>query len=179
MANRRRSRKQVYVSRAIQGRLLVRLGAYFIAYHLFLWHILFVTQELPFGGSASFTERYAAFFEQHAILLVFMAAVLPILLWDVLKFSHRIAGPFVRFEQALRQMASGETIEPISLRKGDLVLEFLDVFNEFVAAHNCQLSSAPRSRNASGQPTSGKLPDASATPSCDDQSEMDRSYARS
>lgn len=180
MGIRPRARKRVYVSRAIQGRLLIRLGAYFIVYHVLLWHILFVTHELPFGGSGSFADRYAAFFARHAILLVFMAAVLPILLWDMLKFSHRVAGPFVRFEQALKQMTRGEIIKPISLRKGDLVLEFLDVFNEFIAARNGELSSAARSRTASEQPTSGECPqDDSLTPSYEAHPETDRSYAHS
>ena len=180
MAHGRRSRKQVYVSRAIQGRLLIRLGAYFVVYHFVLWHILFVTQELPFAGPASFMERYAAFFAEHALLLVFMAAVLPILLWDMLKFSHRIAGPFVRFEQALKQMARREVIEPISLRKGDLVHEFLDVFNEFIAARNRELTSAARSRSPTEQPASDDLPpDFSTTHSYEANAEPDQSYVHS
>ena len=66
--------------------------------------------------------------------------MLPILARDLLKFSHRMAGPLVRFRNAIEEMTEGKVIQPVSLRPRDLLDEFLVAFNKMVATWNQRVS---------------------------------------
>ncbi len=48
-------------------------------------------------------------------------------------FSHRFAGPLWKIEQALKQVAKGDISLRLSLRRGDLLHDFCDVFNDALA----------------------------------------------
>ncbi len=145
MAKRKRSRKQFYVSRAIQGRLMTRMVVYWLLYHVFQWHALFLSEGLiGINGPKPVTTLYVEFFWNNLPLFAVGTAILPIIMWDMLKMSHRVAGPFVRFERALRAMARGEKVDKIKLRKTDFVDEFLAVFNAYVAIHNQEVGHRPK-----------------------------------
>src|SRR6516162_9736690 len=109
-------RKKVFVSRAIQGRILARIVKYWLVCSLSLWHALFLIElaryTIPGLGTRaprfSPLEAYAQFASQHATLLIASALVFPVILWDMLKLTHQIAGPLVRFEHTLRKMTAGE-----------------------------------------------------------------------
>jgi len=74
-----------------------------------------------------------------------MAVFCPVLIWDMLKFSHRIAGPIYRFRRALEDHVSGGPLKAVSLRDGDLMGDFQGTFNEFVAyVHSQNTDSARR-----------------------------------
>lgn len=153
MSHHAKARKKLYVSGAIQGRILLRITAYWILYHFVLWHTLFLASGLTQDGSyTSLSDAYARFFWKNLVLLMCAAAVFPIIFRDMLKITHRVAGPFVRFERALNTMARGEHVEPITLRKHDMVHEFLDVFNKFIEYHNRKLAqeSEPDSTQSQG-----------------------------
>lgn len=143
-----RNRKSYYVNRRVQGGVLSRFCMYWIVYHFVLWHAMILFQfvsrreqlfeQFTQGGVAtatpmqSFADLYGTFAAEHYSLLVCAALVLPFLLWDVLKMTHRIAGPLVRFQHALRDLAAGRRIRRIELRDGDLLTGFQDVFNEYL-----------------------------------------------
>jgi hypothetical protein len=55
--------------------------------------------------------------------------VLPLLVADVLRVSHRFAGPMYRLRNALRDLADGKTIEPVKFREGDYWTNMADEFN--------------------------------------------------
>ena len=141
MNRKNEKRKKFFVSKAIQGRMLLRLSGYFILYTLFIWHVFFITEgvmrELP---KQSVLDQYFGFYREHGFLLACSLSIFPILFRDMIKFSNRISGPFVRFERALKSMTRGERIDPVTLRDGDLVDEFLEVFNEFIIARNRELN---------------------------------------
>jgi methyl-accepting chemotaxis protein len=175
MSDKSGLRKKVYVSRMIQGRLLQRLAMYWGLYHLVLWHTMFLYRCLQYRGEllaggqpVPFAELYGGFVAQHYSVVVCALAVFPIVFWDMLRQTHRVAGPLVRFQNALRQLAAGEPVERIRLRKGDLVLELQDAFNEFL--ESAQSPSAP-SRKAERE----TAPAATAAPSVDDPPSSRRS----
>ena len=82
-------------------------------------------------------------------LLILAAALSPIVLWDMLKLTHQIAGPLVRFRNALQKMAIGEPVAKIKLRDGDLLVEFQDAFNEFLDSDHLLVGRPPRSSGES------------------------------
>jgi hypothetical protein len=94
----------------------------------------------------TFWEYYVAFFQVNYSILLCAAVMAPVLLWDTLKLTHRIAGPIVRFKKALKQLSQGEQIPPIKLRDGDLMNELRDAFNEFLASRE-QAGQKPNSQS--------------------------------
>jgi hypothetical protein len=140
-------RKQVYVGWSIQGRLLLRLAIFWVLYHFVLWHAMFLATGLVAAiDHGSLLEAYRDFAAQNALTLLCMIAAAPVFLWDILKFSHHVAGPLVRFQTTLRQMARGERVDRISLRPNDMTMELLDAFNEFIEVRNQELDAQRRER---------------------------------
>jgi hypothetical protein len=139
-------RNKLLVDSAFQGRLILRLVMYWIVYHVAMWHTLFLFNLFstaisydPAAPPKSVWELYSEFAGQHVGVLVCCAAMLPILARDLLKFSHRMAGPLVRFREAIEEMAAGKPIRPVTLRPRDLLDEFLVAFNKMVATWNQQV----------------------------------------
>jgi hypothetical protein len=136
MSNLKSLRKNYFVSFPIQGSILARCAGYWFFYNLFLWHVMFAYAvigyqgELAFGGTPrTFWDLYADFTRQHYTMLVCSVAVLPVLLWDAMHMSHRIAGPLVRLKNDLNRLGRGEHVEPIRLRKEDLLQDVIGSFN--------------------------------------------------
>ncbi|MBI3866140.1 MAG: hypothetical protein HY290_30035 [Planctomycetia bacterium] len=135
-------RTKIFVNRRIQGRILARMAKYWVVYNLVLWHALFLMdfqrQGIPGmtdqGPRMGLLDYYVEFAASHSLLLVLSAALLPIVLWDMLKLSHQIAGPLVRFGNSLRKMTAGEPVSQIQLRPGDLLGDFQEAFNEYLAS---------------------------------------------
>ncbi|MBI3865172.1 MAG: hypothetical protein HY290_25130 [Planctomycetia bacterium] len=137
-------RKKLFVSRTIQGRLLARMAKYWAFLILAGWHGLFlvdfvrhgIPNMLGRGPSMSPLQFYFEFSSRNATLLVAAAVILPVILWDMLKLTHQIAGPLVRFQNTLKKMSNGEPVRHVELRQGDLLGELQDSFNEFLASGN-------------------------------------------
>jgi len=99
------------------------------------------------GGGMPFWEYYGKFFEVNKSILICAVAICPILLWDTLRVTHRIAGPIVRFKDVLKRLTEGEKVTKIELRDNDLMEDLRDAFNEFLAsrANTESIRSASRS----------------------------------
>jgi hypothetical protein len=138
--SREHQRSKYYVSRRIQGRLVGRLAFYWVMYHLVLWHMIFTARYIGYRASLitgeteyqSIGELYMTFAMDYAALAICALALTPIFLFDMFRQSHRIAGPLVRFQNSLKQLAAGQTVVPFRLRKNDLLTEFEVEFNEFL-----------------------------------------------
>lgn len=147
MGGKKKARKKLYVSRRIQGGMLAKLALYWGVYHFVLWHAMFMYRYMQYradvlGGAAhvSFAELYSTFAAQHYSMVLCAVGVFPIVLWDMVKITHRIAGPLVRFQNTLREMAKGVRPRPIKLRRGDLLVELQDAFNEYVTSLEAKAS---------------------------------------
>ena len=141
MSRPKQKRKQVYVSREIQGRVVSKLAIYWATYHLALWHVMFLFHYFLYRGQVlanpqmvpvPFPVQYFQFLTQHYSMLVCAAAVFPLIFWDMMKVTHRIAGPLVRFTNTLEQLKRGEKVSRIQLRKGDHLTDFQDAFNSYL-----------------------------------------------
>jgi hypothetical protein len=140
-------RKKVYVSPTIQGRLLAQLCFYWLLYNFLLWHGTFLIETLPATGvPGPLSERYSSFCSQHVIWLLCMLAAVPIILWDMVKLTHRVAGPLVRLERILREMARGQRVSQVTLRPNDMLDTFVEALNQLIDLHNQRLDA----RNESG-----------------------------
>ena len=156
---KRSRRRKVYVNPMIQGRLLVRMAVYWGLYHVVLWHAMFLYRFLQYRDAVlegapvvPFWDLYTSFVSHNYPVIVCALAVFPVVLWDMLSQTHRVAGPLVRFQNAMRQLLAGVRVDRIQLRKDDLLMDFQDTFNEFLEWHN---SRQPASRTGAA----AKVPD--------------------
>jgi hypothetical protein len=143
MSRPQHQRKQVYVSRAIQGRIVSKLAIYWTTYHLALWHGMFLFHYFlyrsqlmadPQMATIPFGTQYSQFLSQNYSMLICAVAVAPLIFWDMMKVTHRVAGPLVRFAHTLSDLKQGKKVRPVTLREGDLLTEFRDDFNEYLEA---------------------------------------------
>jgi hypothetical protein len=79
-------------------------------------------------------------------LLVLMCAV--IVLLSAIKFSHRIAGPLVRYKRNLRWIADGKLPPPLRTRPGDYLKEEVACLNAAVAGIAARVETIRRAQAA-------------------------------
>ena len=80
-------------------------------------------------------------FEEQAIVMLYMherfwllaALCLCIVVLGAIRFSHRIAGPLVRYKRNLRLVAAGKLPPPLRTRRGDYLQEEVACLNDAVA----------------------------------------------
>ena len=124
-------RSRLFIDPPIQGMLLLRVAIY--------WAVCVLTQVLVIlfvSIGAAMSEAPNAFtvpalqLRWLLQLVVFASAlVLPVILFDVLRLSHRWVGPVFRLRTSLQALSRGESVAPISFRAGDFWQEMAGDFN--------------------------------------------------
>ncbi|MGE3316232.1 MAG: hypothetical protein AB7O26_14035 [Planctomycetaceae bacterium] len=139
MNEKRPQRRKYYVSPLIQGRLITRMAGYWCVYHLFLWHAMFLYRVLQYRDAVAagapevpWWNLYTSFVVDNSTMLICAVLVFPLILWDMIHLTHRVAGPLVRFQNTLRRMSEGEDVKEVKLREGDLLDELRDAFNDYL-----------------------------------------------
>ena len=134
-------RKRLFVNRDIQGRLLSRTALYWVLYHAVLWMAMFFCRYAEHRGDVMagaeprlFADIYGQFVRENSSLWVCAIAILPIVLWDLLKFSHRVVGPLVRFQRILENLTAGQSVDEVRLRRGDLLTDLETAFNQYLTS---------------------------------------------
>jgi hypothetical protein len=125
-------RRRVFIDRPIQTALLLRATTY--------WAVCLLVQVLTIVFFAVLTSSPDAFYARlgglwtHLQLsLVAAAVVLPLLLLDIVKLSHRWVGPVFRLRTSLQALSRGEPVTPIRFRDGDFWQELAGDFNVVAA----------------------------------------------
>jgi hypothetical protein len=139
--NPRFKRTKILVNRRVQGRVVLHVLYLWAAYHLVLWHVMlffrvvqYGAERLNGGAALTFSQLFAEFVHNHYSMIICGAIVLPYLIWDVLKLTHRFVGPFVQFQRTLARLARGEKVTEVRIRTDDFLGELQDAFNEFLRA---------------------------------------------
>lgn len=140
--------------------MMWRMAIYWVIYNVALIAVIggekllqLVPEMLSGNGSFSISQFVSEFVFESRALMVAMAIFCPLLIWDMLKFSHRIAGPIYRFRRAMEDHISGGPLKVVSLRDGDLMGDFQGTFNEFVAYVHSQNSDTACDNTANGPST--------------------------
>jgi hypothetical protein len=153
-------RKRTYVNARVQGRIVGRVAAYWVLYHIVLWHGLFVFRYAQVRMSSDemllsqpVNSIYWQFCINHVPLLMAALLIMPLFMLDFVRLTHRVVGPLVRAGDALQKLMRGERVPAVEFRKGDLLTEFENTFNDFLAYYEAQRSakSAARANEASGR----------------------------
>ena len=136
-------RSQVFIDRPIQGALLLRAVVY--------WAVCLLTQQLIvflFVLVTSSADNFHANGAQvwwHIQLSILAAlAILPMMLLDILKLSHRWVGPIFRLRAALHALTLGEPVPPIRFREGDFWQDLARDINVVTAELNRHRADQPK-----------------------------------
>lgn len=130
---RRNRRHRLFIEPKVQGPLMFRVAAYWMA---MLWAAAVLLIGAPFAIGVALSQRPPEFMEIASRVssqlwpAFFVAAMmLPIVMMDILRQSHRMVGPTLRIRRALQDLADGKTIDPIYFRKGDYWAESGEAIN--------------------------------------------------
>jgi len=132
-------RSRLWIDPPLQLRLLLRLVLYFLVYSVTLFHVAFlyeVMANLPDALARGMWALYGEFFSRQQPFLIACVAVLPILLYDMVKFSHRIAGPLYRCRKTMEAMTRGKAVAEFQPRQHDLLRDLIAAFNALIRKWN-------------------------------------------
>ena len=138
-------RYRFFIDREVQGPIIAIVSIY--------WGYCLLSVSLMLTIWTMFVDRPSSSFallestwNRGGPALIGSILLLPIVLFDCVRASHRIVGPALRLRNSMKKLAKGESVPPIRLRDGDHWVEFADEFNrlseqvtreraEFAAAH--------------------------------------------
>jgi signal transduction histidine kinase len=124
-------RKKIWIDR-FQSYLSLRLALYFAVYTIivWLWAIIDrITASLLVEAHFEYVGVYWSVLSVGTLLAVGL-----LFIYDMVCFSHRIAGPLYRFRKQLQAIKDGEELEMMVLRKDDFLQDLKDEFNEALKA---------------------------------------------
>ena len=126
-------RRQFMVDREVQHGLVRRMLSYLCAtwFAIFALPILvqIMTTKLPFEQLA------AELFSDVWFPMVMSFLIFPLLAWDSVRFSNRVAGPVYRISNSMRSLVNGDDVPLVKLRKGDFCTQLADDFNRVLELH--------------------------------------------
>jgi hypothetical protein len=139
-------RRRWFIDRPIQGALLARAIIYWAA-TLVIQIVLLIFLTMIISSPDDFYLNMARLWTYLRLLVIAAALVLPLVLRDLVRLSHRWVGPILRIRTALNALSRGESISPIRFREGDYWQELAGDFN-IVAAELTRLRAAAREDSA-------------------------------
>lgn len=126
-------RQRIWIDK-FQTRLFIRVGMYCLVFQAAAWLLVLGEQYLR-HLTDSYTDWTSWTFR---LMFLVIASVVGVLLpsvlciYDAVRLSHRVAGPLVRFRQAIREVAEGDEVELVRLRDTDFLQEMRDELNEML-----------------------------------------------
>jgi hypothetical protein len=129
---RRFPRKRFFVDRQVQGTLLVRAVMYW-ALSVLMVTVLLLCWRITTGPARILYTHFDELWFRYSPVLICGIVIMPIMLFDLVRLTHRFAGPMVRLRRGMRQLAAGERVAPIHFREGDFWLDFAAEFNAVAA----------------------------------------------
>ena len=156
-------RKRLWIHGAFQARLLARLVVYLLVLVALVWHACFVFEMLPglvdsnnlgtgIGG------LYLQCLGRQKPLLLALLVTLPAALYDLLRFSHRIAGPLYRCQRVMEEMAAGRAVPEFAPRGGDHMPEFFEAFNALIQQWNARAGAGGQAEDRAARGVMARRP---------------------
>lgn len=132
MSKKKPMRKRIFVDAPFQGAIAFRVVLYWlmclvaVTLMLLCWRIIT-------GPARLFYTHFDDMWFFYGPALVASLMLLPIVVIDSIRLTHRAAGPMVRLRRAMQELARGQQVSPIRFRDGDFWQDFARDFNAVVA----------------------------------------------
>lgn len=124
----RQDRQRFFVDRDVQGKLMIRVAMYWV-YCLIAVALMMSCFIVAFDRPANSGEFVSRLFYQTIPPLAASTLMLPILLFDAIRFSNLFAGPIFRLRRCMNHLADGKPVAELKFRNGDFWCEFAESFN--------------------------------------------------
>ncbi len=122
-------RLRKFVDGPLQGALLLRVLLY-ASCCLTVVTVMILTWRIAVSGPARvFYTHFDDLWFQYGPVVIALLLLLPLIMIDVVRFSHRFVGPMLRMRAEMRALAEGKPVEPIRFRKNDYWHEAAEHFN--------------------------------------------------
>lgn len=124
---RRRSKK--YVHARIQGGVALRILLYWLACGVVATAMIITWRVVVSGPARVFYTHFDDLWFRFHPVIVASLLLLPLVLFDMLRFTHRVVGPMIRLRSALEALGRGEKVQPLQFRSKDHWHELAEGFN--------------------------------------------------
>jgi hypothetical protein len=128
----RYKRRRFFVDRRVQGALVLRSLFYWV-FCLLTITVMMMAWRMVTMPVLETAGQVGSLWADYAPVAVASLLMLPIIVMDTVRLSNRFAGPMLRFRRKLRELAEGESIEPLKFRDADYWSEMADDFNKVAA----------------------------------------------
>jgi len=98
------------------------------------------------GGEQGFEEQSLVMIYLHERFWLIAGGSLLVVVLGAVRFSHRVAGPMVRFKRNLRLLAAGELPPPLRTRRDDFLNEEVEALNRAVGGVEERVASIRRAQ---------------------------------
>ena len=127
----RAMRGKEYVDPQAQGALWRRLVMHWLAY-IAIAMVFLVALEWMNDPFRSPSETVQTVWSTYSPLLLVLACMIPMFVYDSIRLSHRFAGLVFRLRKVIRSLATGEHLEPVEFRRGDFWQEMATDINSVI-----------------------------------------------
>lgn len=124
-------RKKFLVDSSVQGALALRTIFYWMGCTGVTIGIVALLKII--NGRAGLESPYAELWSSCQPIAIASLFLLPVVAYDMVQMSNRVAGPIVRLRGAMRQLAEGRPVAPLRFRENDFWREMADEFNAIAA----------------------------------------------
>ena len=136
-------RRSLLIDHTVQRAIIQRCVFYWL-YCLLTVSVMLFGWALYQGPPRPFGELALYMLHNYAPALGLAFLLLPIVVIDVVRFSHTIVGPMYRLRSSMQRLAVGERVEPVAFRDNDFWPEMAETFNALVTRVQTQ-KDGPRS----------------------------------
>jgi hypothetical protein len=150
-------RKKLLVNRAAQSSIIKRsiYHWYFCTSLILMTMAIFIALSDPSRSALLLIYELWGYFSPAIVASV---VVLPLFIFDILKLSHKIAGPLERLSAEMQKLADGESVEPLRFRDGDYWPELAEKFNELAEKVQSERKSCGYCEDTSEDQSAPALP---------------------
>ena len=124
-------RGSVLVDRELQGKLVLRSAIHWATFVVASASLGLMIQFCsdPFAGVSVNLHRFWTAFGPTLLVL---ACLMPVFIYDFVKFSHRFVGPILRTRGVLRELADGRSPSRVTFRENDFNAEIAEDLNGII-----------------------------------------------
>jgi hypothetical protein len=125
-------RRRIWIDQLVQGGLVSRVVLYWLSLvaYFAIGHVVFQWIDQPEWTNE---EHFQALISAFGFWLPGLVLLVPLIVFDIVKLSHRFAGPVYRLRNHLQKVCSGEEKGKLWFREGDYWWELVEPVNVIVA----------------------------------------------
>ncbi len=150
-------RVRFYIDPSVQSKLILRLVSHWFAYFAGAFLVLMLFQAVRMGPTVDpFLTVIGRIFVQNLPLVIIFLVLMPVFVWDTIKWSNRFVGPMYRLRMAMRKVAETGELAPLSFREKDYWKLAAEDYNAMIERLTADTQRHPNVAAESPMPVSGR-----------------------